>query len=249
MNIDPVYFLTPVTVMAFSFGPVVYLNRKGRLRIRVMLYAFIAYFSAIALKIVFQNFTLGFVQHYGTVMLGIYYGLQTSLLEVGLAFIVARQARGSMKSGDGFGYGLSLAMWENGVLISIPLLLDYVLYYVMLPGSPQLYSMLYAEAPSLFLPLSAALPLIGFAVIERISSLLLHLSWGYLTVMAVFTGRRRYVAFGMVMGFADFIVPFEQSLGIAAFEAILFAIALASAAFTFYLKAELRAGSALIVNQ
>jgi hypothetical protein len=233
MNIDPVYFLTPVTVMAISFGPVVYLNRKGRLSIRVMLYAFVAYFSAIALKIVFQNFTLGFVKLDGTAMLGIYYGLQTSLFEVGLAYIVARQARGSINSGDGLGYGLSLAMWENGVLISIPLLLDYALYYAMLPGSPQLYSLLHAEAPSLFFPLSAALPLIGFAVIERVSSLLLHLSWGYLTVMAVFTRRRGYVASGMVMGFADFLVPFEQSLGLATFEAIMFAIAAASAAFTF----------------
>ncbi len=233
-NIDPAFFITPIAVMAFSFAPIIYLNRKGRLAIRVVLYAFVAYFSAIALKVILQDFTVGLVQSTGNlVALGVYYGLQTSLFEVGIAYLIVRMGRGSMKSGDGVGYGLSLAMWENGVLISIPLLLDYVLYYATVPGSPQLYHALLSDAPSLFLPMTSALPLIGFAVIERVSSLLLHLSWGYLAVLAVFTGRKRYLGYAMAMGFVDFLVPFEPSIGTAAFEGLVFAVAAISVAVTF----------------
>ncbi|MEM0146576.1 MAG: YhfC family glutamic-type intramembrane protease [Conexivisphaerales archaeon] len=233
-NIDPAFFITPLVVMAFSFAPIIYLNRRGRLNIRVVLYALVAYFSAIAMKTILQYFTVGLVQSTGNlVAIGVYYGLQTSLFEVGIAYLIVRMAKGSMKAEDGVGYGLSLAMWENGVLISIPLLLDYVLYYATVPGSPQLYHALLSYAPSLFLPLASALPLIGFAVIERVSSLLLHLSWGYLAVLAVFTGRKRYLGYAMAMGFVDFLVPFEPAIGIAAFEGLVFTIAAISVVITF----------------
>ncbi|MGC8558733.1 MAG: YhfC family glutamic-type intramembrane protease [Nitrososphaeria archaeon] len=234
-NIDPAYFITPIVVMAISFVPVIYLSRKGALAIRVVLYAFVAYFSAIALKVVLQHFTIGVVQSTGNpVVMGIYYGLQTSFFEVGIAYLVVHFARGSMKVQDGVGYGLSLGMWENGVLISIPLLINYILYYTMLPGSPQLYSLLSSSAPSLFLPLIPALQVIGFAITERISSMLLHLSWGYLAVLAAFTGRRRYLGYAMVMGFVDFLVPFEPYLGIAAFEGIVLLVAVISSVIAFF---------------
>ncbi|BBE42124.1 YhfC family glutamic-type intramembrane protease [Conexivisphaera calida] len=235
-DIDAVYFLTPVAVMAISFGPIVYLWRRGRLGPRVLLYAFIAYFSAIAAKYVVQDLTLRVVESTSSpAILGLYYGVQTSILEVGLAYAVVRSFRRSFRADDAPGYGLSLGMWENGVMIALPLLLDYIVYYLMIPRSPQLYSLVARDAPSLFLPATSALPLIGFSVLERISSLLLHLSWGYLAVVSVLTGRRRYVVYAMAMGFADFLVPFEGILGIAAFEALLFAMALVAASFTFLL--------------
>jgi hypothetical protein len=55
----------------------------------------------------------------GNFGLGLYYGLQTVFLEVGLAYVLAVYGvrRRGLKSSDGVGYGLSLAFWENGVLI------------------------------------------------------------------------------------------------------------------------------------
>mgnify|MGYP001772767381 CR=1 FL=1 len=236
-NIDPVYFTTPVAVMLISFIPVIYLFRKRKLSTRIMFYAFIAYFSAIALKTVVQELTLNYVQHMmNTYLLGFYYGVQTSIFEVGIAYLVVNHYRENVNYEDALGYGLSLGMWENGVLIAIPLLLDYTVYYIMIPRSQELYSILIKEAPSLFLPVSLALQIVGFSILERVSSMLLHISWGYLTVLAALTGRKVYVIYGMAIGFTDFLVPFEEILGLAAFETIVFIMAASAFAFTYYIS-------------
>ena len=226
-----IYFLSPIATLALTFGTVFYWYYKRGFTLNALLYSFIAYFSAIIIKYIFQYFTLNpYSKMTGNSppLLGIYYGLQTALLEVGLAYLVAKYAasRGKLFRKDAVSYGLGLAMWENGVLISIPLLVSYLLYYIILasPASGSLYSILHKVAPELFLPTFQALPLIGFSILDRVSSLLAHTAWGYLTVIAAVTGKRRYLYVALPMGLIDFLAPYEPILGIAAFETLAFII-------------------------
>ncbi len=235
-NIDPVYFLDPLVVISFSLGLVVYWHHKRGLSRWVVLYSFVAYAGAIALKYVVQIPAVGLIDSaYGghPVVLGVYYGTQTAVFEVGGAFLVAWVAvsRGRLRASDAEGYGLGLALWENGVLIALPLLVDYVAYYSVL-SSPSslaaqtLYPVLSKDAPSLFLGASGALPLVGYAILERVSSLLAHLSWGLLCVLAAVYRRKVYLAAALPIGFLiDFLTPFSQTLGIALFEWLVFAVA------------------------
>ena len=59
-------------------------------------------------------------KHYGSVSvgLGLYYGLQTVVFEIGGAFLVAwlMVSWDRMSAKDAEGYGISLAFWQNGLL-------------------------------------------------------------------------------------------------------------------------------------
>jgi len=236
-DIDPVYFLTPLVVVAFSFGLAAYWQRRRRLTTFVLLFSLVAYFGAIFAKAVFQFLTYRppfFPASNGNPFeLGAYFGLQTVLFEVGGAYLVARYAvtHGMLKANDAEGYGISLALWENGVLIGGSLLVSYAVYYATLAAgtgaaADQMLATLLQSAPSLFNPPSSALPLIGYAVLERVSSLLFHFSWGYLCVMAAVFKKRAFLLLALPMGLVDFFAPFAASLGTGAFEALIFAIAL-----------------------
>ena len=50
---------------------------------------------------------------------GAYFGLQTVFFEVGGAYLVARYlvSRGTLRADDAEGFGVSLALWENGMLL------------------------------------------------------------------------------------------------------------------------------------
>ena len=231
-NIDPLYFLTPLAVMGFSFGLVAFLWAKKRFSWWVLISSLIAYAGAIALKAVLQGATYQpFDAAVGgnPVDLGIYFGLQTAAFEVGGAFLVARYAVARRKIGgrDAAGFGVGLAMWENGALVGGTLLLDYVVYYAVLGSggaqASQLFGDLTRSSPGLFYQASAALPLIGYAVLERVSSLMAHLSWGYLAVVAALTGRKGYLGLALPMGLVDFFVPLSASLGVGWSEALFFA--------------------------
>lgn len=234
-NIDPVFFATPIVVLVFSLGLTVYWRKAKRLTGWVLLYSAVAYFAAIILKFLLQHYTYSFVAGYGDgnpIVLGAYYGAQTVFFEVGLAYVLAQHAanKGRLLLADASAYGVSLGVWENGVLVSIPALIDYAAYYILLssPSSETYYSVIHSAAPSLFLPPLEALPLVGFAVLERASSFMLHYAWGTLAVAAAVTRRRTYLCAALPMGLADFLLPFEPIFGLAAFEATLFAFALLS---------------------
>jgi hypothetical protein len=215
----------------------VYWHRQRRLTIFVLLFSLVAYFGAIFAKVVFQSLTYGpplFPASGGNPYeLGAYFGLQTVLFEVGGAYLIARYAvsRGMLKANDAEGYGISLAFWENGVLIGGSLLVNYAIYYATLSSrsgaaAVQMLATLLQSAPSLFDAPSRALPLIGHAILERVSSLLVHFSWGYLCVLAAVFKKRAFLLVALPMGLVDFFAPFEGSLGAGAFEGIVFAIAL-----------------------
>ena len=248
-NIDPLYLLTPLVTIGFSFGLVAYLWAKKRFSWWVLLASLLAYAGAIALKAVLQALTYQpFDAAVGgnPVGLGGNYGLQTDEYEVGGANLVARYAiaRRKICGSDPAGFGVGLAMWENGVLIGAVVLLDYLAYYSVLgsggPQASQLYDALAKSSPALFYQASAALPLIGSAVLERVSSLLAHLAWGYLAVIAAVTGRKAYIGLALPMGLVDFFVPLSGSIGLGWSEALFFAFGAVSVAVAFSATAGVR---------
>jgi uncharacterized membrane protein YhfC len=203
----------------------------------VLALSLIAYAGAILVKVIAQALTVGpFTSAVGgnAAYLGLYYGLQTVFFEVGGAYLVACYAfsKGKIRAEDAEGYGIGLAFWENGVLVGGSLLLNYVIYDVLLFGggtvAQQFYTSLSQIAPSLFNPPSGALPLVGFAILERVSSLLSHFSWGLLCVLAVTLRKKIYLWLALPMGLVDFLVPFAGQLGLPAFEALNFVLSLAS---------------------
>ena len=235
-NIDLLYFISPITIIAFSFGLVIYWHYKKSFSKWVLAYSLAAYAGAIALKYIVQIPTytaLESASGNNPVVLGLYFGIQTAVFEVGGAFLVASYAvsRGHFKAKDAEGFGLGLALWENGALIAIPLLLNYIIYYAVLstPNSSYaqtLYSDLTKDSPSLFNGASGALPLIGYAILERITSLFAHFTWGFLAVLSAVYRKRIYLAIALPIGFAiDFLVPFAQNLGTGPFELVVFLIA------------------------
>jgi len=238
-NIDPVYFVGPVVVIAFSLGLVAYWRRRRRLTGWVVLFSVVAYFGAIGTKALIQAVTyapLDSAVSGNPWVLGPYFGLQTVFIEVGFAYLFARYAvtHGFFRANDAEGYGISLALWENGVLIGGIAAIDYAVYYVTLSGSgaaaEQLFTTLNQGAPALFYSASSALPLVGYEILERVSSLLLHFSWGYLCVLAAVYNKRVFLLAALPMGLVDFLAPFEGSLSLGAFEGVVFAIGLASVA-------------------
>jgi membrane protein implicated in regulation of membrane protease activity len=162
-----------------------------------------------------------------SVGLGLYYGLQTVFLEVGLAHVLAVYGvrRRGLKSSDGVGYGLSLAFWENGVLIGAFSLLNLSIVYLLIAygsGAGQaIYTSVSAAQPAYFLPPSSLLPSALLGTLERLSSMLAHVAWGVLCVLAAVTGRRRYLGYALPMGMLDALVPFA-SLNVALFEGVVF---------------------------
>ncbi len=80
-NIDPLFILQPIIVIALCTALLLYWYPKRRFHWMVLLYALVAYAVAIALKYAVQIPTINAVTGYfgsASVGLGVYYGLQTS---------------------------------------------------------------------------------------------------------------------------------------------------------------------------
>lgn len=232
-NIDPVYAVQPAVVLALSVGLVAYWRARRSFPAVVLVFTLIAYAGAIAAKVVLQRLTAAaVVSHFGysSVGTGLYLGLQTSIFEVGGAYLVARYAvsRSGLSLREAGAYGLGLSLWENGALLGIIPLVNYVSYYFILgsgtPLAQQLLATLSQSAPALFLPPSAALPSVAYGTLERVSSLLLHLSWGYLCVYAACLRRKGFFLLALPMGLADALVPFAGVLSTMVFELLLFGL-------------------------
>ncbi|HUI01775.1 MAG TPA: YhfC family glutamic-type intramembrane protease [Nitrososphaerales archaeon] len=238
-NIDPVFFLGPVVVVLLSAGLVFYWNRRRRLTVWALFLSAVAYFVAIGAKAAFQAVTyvpLDTAVGGNPWALGPYFGLQTVFLEVGLAYLVARYSvsHSILRANDAEGYGISLALWENGVFVAGLAALEYAIYFFTLSGggtvAQQEYTALIKAAPSLFDKPTAALQLVGYQVLERVSSTLIHFSWGYLCVLAAVFKNRRYLLLALPWGLVDFLAPFGPSFSLPVFEGIIFTLALASVA-------------------
>lgn len=230
-QIDPIYFVTPLAVLAFSVGVVLVWRWRRQFTAATLGVALLAYGGAILVQAV----TLGAVESASAsnpFALGVYFGGQTALFEVGGAFVVAAlTARyGLLTARDAVAYGLALGFWEDAVLFALPLLLEYTVYDAILagggPAAIGLSKQLTAGAPALFYAPGRAAPLVAYAVLERVSSMVAHLAWGYLAVRSVLDRRRWYLAVAVPIGFAaDFLVPFAGGLGLGPFEALELGIA------------------------
>jgi uncharacterized membrane protein YhfC len=234
-DINALYFLSPIIMIAFSVGLIAYWKIKRRFTVWTLLLSLAAYAGAIALKSVVQYFTANpFYDAVGgnLVAMGLYVGLQTAIFEVGGAYLAAKIAfsRGKIRADDAEGYGLGLAFWENGVLIGGSALLNFIVIYLTLAGggtaAQQLFDTLFATQPDLFGSASVALTQVGLAVFERISSLMVHFAWGLLCVFAVAFKKKRFLYLALPMGMVDFLVLYAGSLGTLNFETLFFAACL-----------------------
>lgn len=250
-NIDPLFILQPAVVIALATALMLYWRFKRRFHMSVWLFSLIAFGGAIALKYAVQIPTFGLVQGYfgsQSVGLGVYYGVQTVVFEVGLAFAVAWWAvrHGKLESKDAEAYGSGLAFWENAVLLGALSLINLVAYYSILstntPLAQTLYNQLNTSAPGLFAPASEALASVAVGVLERVSSIMFHVAWGYLCFMAAVYHKKRLFLIALPMGFIDFLVPFA-SLSVAVFEAAVFGLSVLSVAVAWYAVRRVRKSS------
>jgi len=248
-NIDALYFLQPILTIAFSAGLVIYWSRKRSFTRAALVLSLLAYAGAIAAKIILQTLIYsGFVSRVGNnpVALGAYFGVQTVFFEVGAAYLVAVWAvsRGKLNPRDAESYGIGLAFWENagyvGILGTLTLLSIYVALAIGGPTAEEVYSSLVAARPDLFYPATQALTLVGYALLERVSSLLFHFSWGYLCLLAACTARKRYLLLALPMALVDFSVPFAGILGTVAFEVLIFVLGLGCLGLVLLVTKDLR---------
>jgi len=232
-NTDPIFILQPIIVIAFSIGTVLYWRSIQGFWKYVLGFSLLAYGGAIAAKVAFQYVTvpsfLSMAQ--GSLwLLGLYFGLQTVIFEVGGAYLVARFAvsKRGLKKDDGVGYGLGLAFWENGILLGATSLLSLLFYFITIAESgaqaDSLYSLLSQSQPQLFYPPLDALQTICWGILERISSLLVHLSWGYLCLKSAALHRKEYFLLALPMGLIDFLVPFAHIMTVPIFEMVVFTV-------------------------
>ena len=246
-NINPIFILQPLIVIIFSSALMLYWYKKRRFHSMIWLYTLIAYGVAIALKYVIQIPSIGFVNGLDNpYILGMYYGLQTVFFEVGLAYVIAYLAakRGSLERKDAEAYGSGLAFWENAALLSALSLVNLIAYYFILSSSSSLADTLYSQlsqgAPGLFASNVDALGAVAIGCIERVSSMMIHVAWGYLCVMAVLHRNKRLFLIALPMGLIDFIVPFAVDIGVAPFEAIIFGLAALSVVVAWFVTKNLR---------
>ena len=236
-DIDPIFIIQPAVVISVCTALLVYWHRRRGFEWSVLLYSLVAYAAAIALKYAVQIPTVDAVTAYfgqHSPGLGLYYGAQTAFFEVGLAYLVAVYAvrRGKLRRRDAEGYGAGLAFWENAVLLGALSLVNLLAYYVILssnlPVAQTVFDLLSKNEPGLFDPPAQALAAVGLGTLERFSSILVHLAWGYLCVMAAVFGRRRLFLIALPMGFIDFLVTFAPVIGALVFEGAVFVIGVAS---------------------
>jgi uncharacterized membrane protein YhfC len=242
-NIDPLFILNPVIVIIICTALLVYWYFKRRFHLMVLVYSLVAYAVAIALKYAVQlptiNTVIGtFGSH--SIVLGVYYGLQTVFFEVGLAYLVVWYAfsHGKIEKKDAEAYGSGLAFWENavylGILPLISLIVDLSILSTNTPLAQTIYDQLSKNAPELFAPASQAIWSVALGIMERTSSILSHFAWGYLCFMAVYFRKKRLFLIALPMGFVDFLVPFAQVIGIIVFEAVVFALSVLSVLVAWY---------------
>jgi len=233
-NIDLIFILEPIIVIGFSAGALLYWHQRQGLTKYVLSFSLLAYGGGIAAKLTFQYLTAPtfLSRSQGSLwLLGLYLGLQTVVFEVGVAFLVARFAvsRHRMRRTDGVGYGLGLAFWENAVLLSATSLLSLLFYTITIAqggtAAESTYTLVSNSQPQLFAPPLQALTFVGWGVLERVSSFMTHLSWGYLCLRSAATHKKRYLLLALPMGLIDFLVPFAGTMILPLFEMLVFMLA------------------------
>jgi len=221
-SLDLLYVLQPIVIIAATTGLLAFYYRRRLLTAPVLSISLLAYVLAIGGKVVFQ---LVVPAPTGTWAAGAYYGGQTAVLEVGLAYLFARYSieRRGLRIDNAPAYGAALAFWENGFLLgllSLPGLL-----VVVGAGGDGLPAGSFGQVATL----------VALGTLERVSSVLAHFSWGILVVVAAATRQVRYLAVAVPMGLVDFLVPFAPGLGLVEFEGLIFLLSVLCLLVTYLL--------------
>jgi hypothetical protein len=232
VEIDAVYLLQPALTLTISVVILLFVWRLRGLRGTVLVMSFLAYWLALGLKGVFQLLSYNSVVNafgYESVPTSLYFGLQTVFFEVGLAYLFARY--GSRKRGftskDALAYGASLSFWENGILFGLVSLFQLVVLYLILSTGGSLAAIVTSRLPAAyFLPSDVALRDVALGTLERVSSMLIHVAWGALSVLAATTGSPRFLAIALAMGLVDALVPFSGLVSLGVLEALVFTVSL-----------------------
>jgi hypothetical protein len=244
-NINLLVAIQPIIVIIICSALIIYWYRKRHFRWTALIFSLAAYGGAIGLKYAVQLPTINMVKDAGPSVLGVYYGVQTMVFEVGLAFLVALIALRyrEMSEKDSEGYASGLAFWENAGLLGILSFINLIAYFSILSNdsslAQQLYDQLSTSAPQLFATNQEVLGLVAIGIFERISSIMIHFAWGYLCFMAARHGKMRLFLIALPMGLIDFFVPFASSSPIL-FEILFFGLALASVVVAWYITRGLR---------
>lgn len=252
-NINPLFFLIGLVPLSFSILLLIYWRKKRVLKWIVLLYSLIAYAGAIALKYAIQIPTYSTLKSmYGSpsLVIALYFGLQTVFLEVGGAYLVARYAirRKTLEKADAESYGISLSFWENGVLIGLLTSINLVSYFLIIgygpaPLAQSVHNILIKNQPGLFDTGYPAVLNVFLSILERVSSAMAHIAWGILTLLAAAVNKRRYLYMALPMGLLDALVPYAGSMGIVRFEIVIFVLALCFLLIAVYVERSLRKNS------
>jgi hypothetical protein len=176
MNVGGLIFVT--ISLAVGGIPVLFVKRSWIL----LALSIPAYFLAILSKAIVSSLLVSVVDS-PTLVAYLIAGTETALAEVGLAYVFLWLGRRSLREAKmGFTYGIYLAFWENFILLGLLDLLNL--------------SQLTSSTVN-FIPL--LLP----HFLDRVTSLLAHMYWGFMDYMAVFRGKLRYLFMAMPLGFID----------------------------------------------
>lgn len=183
-----------------------------RVRLSILGLGLLAYFIAITAKIVVQFFTAKLILSYPPFIIGVYYGAQTLLFEVGFAFLFVSLYK-KVTISDAMGYGISLAFAENAVLLGAISLLSGVITLLIFPMLPHSLQVTISEEVNI--PITYDI----YHFMDRVSSLLAHTAWGIASVLYFVEKKKEYFLIGLV-GFVDDFLASYFNLGlISYFEA------------------------------
>ena len=159
--------------------------------LKILLIAGAAYFSAVIIKAVIQ---VSFLQFFLTPQIQTYltYGALTAVTEPGLAYLFSRFVRQYPQT-----YGVSLAFWENGILVGLLGLVTAI----VLPSNFNLVSM----SPLLSEPL--AVVVLG-KTMDRLSSLFIHYAWGVSAYMSFWKKNVKFILTTAPLGLIDSLAAY-----------------------------------------
>ena len=202
-QINPLSLLWPLITIIIGTLPILILKVNAK----VFGVAAISYFIAIALKIVIQELTLNYIIIYPYYIQGLYYGGQTAIFEIGLAFLFAV----IFKIDKPIDFGVSLAFWENAIFlgflsgITLPdVLISYYLIASNAPASKIIYESF--KNTVLYLGNNQLLEYMLYHTFDRLSSLFAHGAWGSMASLYFIRRKKSYFII-MILGFIDFMVP------------------------------------------
>lgn len=198
MHVSWSLYLAPLSSILIGTLPLLFFRRS----LKLFGIAAAAYFTAIAAKIAIETAFHGFFSSPG-IAAYLAYGILTSIFEAGLAYaFILFFRKAAIEDGrSGLFYGLSLSFWESTVLIGFLTAPFNIIDLIIIPFIPA--GLLPADASSIYA--INYLPLLLPHIIDRISSLIVHLMFGFAAYEAVKQSRVSRMLPVMSLGMIDSI--------------------------------------------